>query len=301
MAIFGPVQPFGVRNTIAGHFGVPRTPRVRAACWIERIRSTQMSSVDDERAMNEHRIVAGDEVHVVAVALEEAPDRLVARSPEHGRPGDLVAVEVEDRKHRAVASRVEKLDPLPGTFERRGLRFAVTDDGDRHEIGIVEHGAECVRQHVAELATFVNRARGRRAHVARNAAGRRELTKQTRHPGHIFGDRRVDLGVRALEIDVREHRRTAMTGPGQIDDVEVVLADHAIEMRIDEAQPRRGSPMPEQSRLDVLCSQRLSQQRIRQQVDLSDGQVVRGAPVRVDRKKLVAIIGSHAFLGAAAS
>ena len=44
---------------------------------------------------------------------------------------------------------------------------------------------------------------------------------------------------------------------------------------------------PEQPRLDVLGGQRLSQQRVVEQVDLPDGEVVRGSPVGVQLGELL--------------
>ena len=41
--------------------------------------------------------------------------------------------------------------------------------------------------------------------------------------------------------------------------------------------------MPEQARLDVREGQLLAQQRVGEQIDLPDRQVVRGAPIGVDR------------------
>ena len=170
--------------------------------------------------MDRRGLVALDEVHVVAVALEQAADRLVGRAAEHGRAGDLVAVEVKDRQHRAVARRVEETDALPRAFERRGLGFAVADDRDRDQVGVVEHGAERVGEHVAELAAFVDRAGRRRADVARDAARRRELAEQPLScPISSSPMCGIDLGVRALEIDVRDDRRTAVAGTGEEDHV----------------------------------------------------------------------------------
>ena len=42
--------------------------------------------------------------------------------------------------------------------------------------------------------------------------------------------------------------------------------------------------MPEETRLDVLLLERLTQQGIVEQVDLTDGQIVGGAPVGVDER-----------------
>ena len=123
-------------------------------------------------------VVALDEVHVVAVAFEQPLDVLIARAPEHGGPGDLVAVQVQDGQHGAVARRVEELDALPRALERPGLRLAVADDRDDDEVGVVERRAEGVHEHVAELAALVDRAGRRHADVARDAARRRELAEE---------------------------------------------------------------------------------------------------------------------------
>ena len=103
---FGPVQPFGVRSTIAGQRGRARVaaPRARAASWIARI-----ALVRTRRGPPRSR---------GAPAAGRRPRRTPARSrgpraargrrsslgaPEHRRAGDLVAVEVQDRQHGAVA------------------------------------------------------------------------------------------------------------------------------------------------------------------------------------------------------
>ena len=74
-------------------------------------------------------------------------------------------------------------------------------------------------------------------------------------------------------------------------------ADHAVQVGVDEVQPGRRAPVPEQARLDVLRQQRLAQQRVVEQVDLADRQVVGGAPVGVDQGELVAIRRHSAPLG----
>src|SRR5690606_27812858 len=50
----------------------------------------------------------------------------------------------------------------------------------------------------------------------------------------------------------------------------------------DEVQAGCRAPVPEEPRLDVLRAQRLAQQRVVEPVDLPDGEVVGGAPPRVD-------------------
>ena len=86
----------------------------------------------------------------------------------------------------------------------------------------------------------------------------------------------------------------AVTRPGDVDHVEVVLVDDAIQVRVDEIEPGRRAPVAEQARLDVLDRQRLRQQRIVEQIDLSDRQVVGGAPVRVETRQ---VVGSERGVG----
>jgi hypothetical protein len=62
----------------------------------------------------------------------------VADAREDGRIGDLVAVEVEDRQHGAVADRIDELVGMPGGGERPGLRLAVADHARDDELGVVE-------------------------------------------------------------------------------------------------------------------------------------------------------------------
>ena len=105
----GPVQPFGVRSTIAGQRGRAGLAADRArASWIARIARVALVERDGEVAVDVARVGAGDEVALVAVAREQRGDLLVGRPAEHGRAGDLVLVQVQDRQHGAVAGRVEE-------------------------------------------------------------------------------------------------------------------------------------------------------------------------------------------------
>ena len=115
--------------------------------------------------------VALDEEDLVPVARDQLPDLLVGRSPEHGRARDLVAIQVENGQNRAVPGWVEEADSLPAAFERSRLGLAVADHGGDDEIWVVEGGAEGMDQHVAELATLVDRPGSGHAHVARDPAG----------------------------------------------------------------------------------------------------------------------------------
>ena len=58
-----------------------------------------------------------------------------------------------------------------------------------------------------------------------------------------------------------------------------MFLDHAIEMGIDEVQPRRGAPVSEQSRLDVFQRQGFLQQGIVKEINLANGEVISRLPV----------------------
>src|SRR6185295_2431606 len=92
---------------------------------------------------------------------------------------------------------------------------------------------------------------------------------------------------------VCHERRSAMTRPGDVDHVEVTLFDHAVEVHVDEILPGRRAPVAEQSRLDVFVLQRPPEQRVIQEVNLADRQVVGGSPVSVHACEQI-LIESHA-------
>ena len=98
-----------------------------------------------ELLMDGTRVVAGDQVRRVAVALEERGQLFATDSSQQGRVGDLVAIEVQDRQDCAVADRVDELGGVPCRRQRPGFRFAVTDDTRHDQIGVVERGSVRVR------------------------------------------------------------------------------------------------------------------------------------------------------------
>ena len=228
------------------------------------------------------RVVAFDEQRRPAAAAEELLQFLVLDAGEDCRVADLEAVEVQDRQNRAVRDRIEKLVGLPGGRQRARFGLAVADDAGDDQPGIVERGAEGVAQRISEFAALVNRAGRRRRDMARNAAGKRELLEQPLHPGFVLADVGIDLAVAALEIGVGDQRRAAMAGAGDVDHVEIVQPDRPVQMDVDEVLPWRRSPMPDHQRFDMRQRERLAQHRIGVEVDLTDREVVGGAPVGVE-------------------
>ena len=237
-----------------------------------------------------HRLglAALDEIGRPSVALEQVAQLLVRDARQQRGVVDLVAVEMQDRQHGAVADRVQELVGMPRRRERSGLRFTVPHHHRDEQIGVIEGRAEGVGDAVAELAAFVDRARSLGRAVAADASGEREFLEELGHPFFVFALVRVHLRVGPFEVDRRQHARGAVAGAGEKDGVEVVLVDQPIEMDVREAQAGARSPVAEQTLLDVLGLQRRPEQRIAAQVDHAGGQVRAGPPVCVHLPKLVA-------------
>src|SRR5580698_10708634 len=113
--------------------------------------------------------------------------------------------------------------------------------------------------------------------VARDAARKRELLEEPLHALGVWGDVWKQFRVRTLQIRVRHHAWSAMTGTADVDHVEIVLLDDPVAVRINEIQAGRGAPMTQQPWLDMFQAQRLGEQRVVEKINLSDGQVVGGA------------------------
>ena len=72
-----------------------------------------------------------------------------------------------------------------------------------------------------------------------------------------------------------------MSRTGDVNDVRIMLFDEAVQMNVDEVLSRRGSPVTEQSRLDLFRLERFAKQGIFKQVDLADAKIVRCTPVAI--------------------
>ena len=69
-------------------------------------------------------------------------------------------------------------------------------------------------------------------------------------------------------------RRAAVPGTDDVDHVQIVALDDSVQMNAKHVQARRRPPVPQQPRLDVLALQRLFEQRVVEQINLPDRQVV---------------------------
>ena len=73
-------------------------------------------------------------------------------------------------------------------------------------------------------------------------------------PCFVLRDVRIDLAVGAFQVGVGHQARPAVAGPGDVDHVQVVLLDDPVQVDVDEVQARRGAPVAQQPRLDVLAA-----------------------------------------------
>ena len=231
-------------------------------------------------------VVAGDVHRLVAVAAQQRVQLVVRYPGQQGGVGDLPAVQVQDRQHRAVPGRVDEPVAVPARGQRPGLRLTVPDNAGHHQVRVVERGAEGVRQRVAELAALVDGARRLRRDVARHPAGEGEPPEQLAQARTVLRHTRPDLAVAALQPGVGQPGRAAVARADDQEHVLVPLADGPVQVGPDEVQARGGAPVAKKPRLDVIRFERLGQQRIGEQVDLAGGQVVGGAPVPVQRGQL---------------
>ena len=236
-----------------------------------------------------HGLIALDEARLPAAAAEEALDLPVAHAGEDGGVGDLEAVEVQNRQHRAVGDGVHELVSVPRGRKRSCLRLAVADHAGGDQIGIVRHRAKGVGEGVAQLAALVNGAGGLGRNMARDAAGERKALEELLHALLIAGDVGVDLGVAAVEPVLRDHGVAAVAGTGEVDHIEVVALDDAVQVRVDEVLARAGAPVADDGLLEVALFERALKQGVIEQVELAGGQVVRGAPVGIELPELLPV------------
>src|ERR1700730_2192364 len=124
--------------------------------------------------MHRLRLIALYHVWLIAIAIEQA-FQFVSRYPcEYRRVRNLIAIQMENRQYRAIANRVEEFVGMPRRCERPGFGFTIANDCDGDQFGIVEGGAVCVREAIAEFSALVDRTRRLGCAMATDAAGKRE-------------------------------------------------------------------------------------------------------------------------------
>jgi len=134
---------------------------------------------------------------------------------------------------------------------------------------------------IAQFSPFVDGAWGFWGAVTPNMTWEGKLFEEFLHPFFIFTFVGIDLGVGSLQIYGTENPWSAMTWPGQVNHIEVVFFDEAVEVNIGKAEGGRRSPMPQETRFDLFRSQRIFEERVVFKVDHSC-EVVAGSPISVD-------------------
>jgi len=117
--------------------------------------------------------------------------------------------------------------------------------------------------------------------MAADASGERELLEEFLQAFKVLRDGWIDLGVDAFEIAVGESCGRAVAGACDVDEVEAVLLDEAIEMDPDEGLAGVRAPVAEETILDLFGAQRFAQQRIVLEIEHADAEIIAGAPVGV--------------------
>src|ERR1700733_14715451 len=142
--------------------------------------------------------------------------------------------------------------------------------------------------------------------MAWNTAWKRELLEQALHARRVARYSGIEFAVAALQPGVGYQGGAAMSGPDDGDHVQIALDDDAIQVCVDEIQPGRGTPMPQQAWLHVLECEGLGEQWIVEEIDLPYAEVVRRPPpgVHVLQLRLAQegiggfqLSGHHGFLG----
>ena len=240
-----------------------------------------------------HGVVALDKVGLPGAAQEEMFHLLVGHAAEHCGVGDLVAVQVQNGQHGAVALGVQELVGLPAGGQGAGLGFAVAHRHSADEVGVIEHSAEGMGNGIAQLAALVDGARSFGRHMAGDAAGEAELLEQPFHAFLVPADVGVHLAVGAVQVGVGHKEVAAMARAGDEDHILIVLLDDTVQVHIHEVLAGHGAPVAHDLLFHVVPGQGTAQQGVIQQIELARRQIVGCPPVGVD---LLQVGGVHILL-----
>ena len=92
----------------------------------------------------------------------------------------------------------------------------------------------------------------------------------------------ISAMIPLFEEAVYDEGGAAVARAGDVERAQPARADGAVQVHVEEVEAGHGAEVAEETGLDVLRPQRLPQERVREQVDLADREVVGGAPVGVD-------------------
>src|SRR3989344_4122730 len=112
-----------------------------------------------------------------------------------------------------------------------------------------------------------------------DASRKRKLLEQPFQTAFVLRDVGIKLTVGSLQISVCHQTWSTVTWTSDIENIEVILLNDAVEMYIDEIQTWRSAQMAQQPWFHMFQLQGLFEQRIIVQINLADRQVVGGSPI----------------------
>ena len=185
---------------------------------------------------------------------------------------------MENGQHGAVHFGAQELVGVPGGSQRAGFGLTIAHHTGGNQIGVIHHGAKGVGQAVAQFAALVDGTGNLGSHMAGDAAGERKLLEQLLHTLDILAHVGINLAVGAVQPVLRHHGVAAVAGTGQIDHIQIILVDDAVQMGVNEVLAGNGAPVTDDLLFNVLGLEGFLQQRVVQQVQLTGGQKVGSTP-----------------------
>ena len=125
-----------------------------------------------------------------------------------------------------------------------------------------------------------------------------KLLEQALHPRLVLRDVRVNFGVVTIQVGVRHHHLTTVTGAFDVEHVDTILINDTVQVSVDEVLPRNRAPVADWVRLNITCHQLPLQQRVILEVELANGQIVGSLPVAGHQVKVFGrrvILCSHSI------
>ena len=87
--------------------------------------------------------------------------------------------------------------------------------------------------------------------MAGDAAGKRKLLEQLFQTRFVLADIWINLTPRSFQVNIAHDGRAAVTRTRDVEHVQVVLVDHAVQMNIDEVLTWRCAPVSNHQGLHV--------------------------------------------------
>ncbi len=145
-------------------------------------------------------IRAFDEIGRPPVTAEEVLQLFVANAGQKSGIINLVAVQVQDGQHRAIANGVQKFADVPRSGQRSSFGLSIPDDRGDDQVRVVERRTAGMREHVAQFASFVDRTGSLRRAVTSDTAREGELFEELAQAEFILALFGINFGVGSLEI-----------------------------------------------------------------------------------------------------